>query len=95
MIKTISWPNKFPAEEYTVGANWVDLLDGNPILSATFEVITGDVTLTDSPNKIDDPYTKVVVSGGTAGRQAVLCSITCLGGNPHQVLAEFTVNDPS
>jgi hypothetical protein len=88
----ITWPDKYPGEDFRDGVNWVDRKDTDTVLSTTFEVLTGDVILSNAAVDPDnDDIWKVKVSEGTPGIQEVLCTAELAGGDTLDEIAEFRV----
>lgn len=86
----VSWPNKFPNQIGTFGADLVNHLASNEtIVSVEASVLVGDVTL--EGESFSGSVITTKVSAGTSGVQKVLMrAVTNLGNEP-EVLCEFEV----
>jgi hypothetical protein len=87
----IVWPAKDADEEILYAINWADRLAGDAISSASFDVSSGDVTLSDAQHDGAD-ISQVLVSAGTTGTKAkILCEIVTEDGQTLQQTATILV----
>ena len=85
------WLSKDPDEEVLRSIDWVDRLGGDTITSASFDVVSGGVTLSQAEHD-DSTISQVLISGGTAETRAkVLCEITTGEGQTLQQTATILV----
>lgn len=72
----IYWPTKSPTEVIDYGMNWaptLSLLTGSPtIVSQTWTIVSGNVTLGAQSIDADGKGTNVRVSAGTDGTEAIV-----------------------
>ena len=62
------WPNKDPDEVLDYSIDWSDRLDGDTIVSSTWEIVSG--TVVEGVNTRTSETTTVWLSGGAAGENA-------------------------
>jgi hypothetical protein len=85
------WPAKDADETVNYPIDWSDRLGGDYITSATFEVVSGSITLS-NPLHNGDTASQVTVSGGAAGTRAkVLAEIETADGQTLQQTAVILI----
>lgn len=87
------WPAKDPDEVIDYPIDWADRLLGDLIHSASFEVVSGDVTI-DSAEHNGKTISQATVSGGVSGTKAkITCEIVTEDGQTLQQTATLLVRD--
>ena len=85
------WPPKDADEIIDYPVDWSDRLGADIISSATFTVVSGDVTISASEHD-SDKLSQATISGGTTGTKAkVLCEVDTLNGQQLQQTATILI----
>lgn len=87
------WPPKDADEQTYYPIDWSDRISDDVISSASFEVTSGDVTVSSAEHD-GNKVSRALVSGGTNGTKAkVLCEITTEDGQTLQQTATILIRE--
>jgi hypothetical protein len=85
------WPSKDADEEINYAIDWEERIGADYIASASFEVVSGDVTLSSSAHD-GASISQVLVSDGTSGTKAkILAEIVTADGQTLQQTATLLI----